>query len=387
MIDNTNIDEFIQFYKKIKLLENTGFFLIDQKYLFDMVEKFPELFDNGERYSYWQPIQNMVKEKEGKSLFSYNDIFLLSSYIIKYLYEVGGIEKIIEFSRMNDAFLIKSSFVGIPNKEVDIFIQTLLSEKNINVFLQCRKNILQRLPADFIADNYKIIDKDKKKELSFIHDLPCEFIEKRKSIFNWETISKNHDMTYEFATKFENKIEWAIVGYSNYSLLYNSFYSSKKELKEAGGAKAVIDEKLNNFNKFSPYYGVSYSRQKISNEVLEKIMYPRAKEIKNEAENSALPPTKKYYLKRFDASLKNIFSEIYMKEIYDESEEEGYFERFCEENIDDFFCLETAFIKKLLNSYDFSNDFLESHLNEFAKIKCRSLVKSIMQDNVNSCNA
>ena len=55
MIDNTNIDEFIQFYKKIKLLENTGFFLIDQKYLFDMAKKFPEFFDDKRRYAYWQP--------------------------------------------------------------------------------------------------------------------------------------------------------------------------------------------------------------------------------------------------------------------------------------------------------------------------------------------
>ena len=62
MIDNTNIDEFIQFYKKIKLLENNGFSLIDQKYLFDMVEKFPEFFDNKRRYEYWQPIQNIIKE-------------------------------------------------------------------------------------------------------------------------------------------------------------------------------------------------------------------------------------------------------------------------------------------------------------------------------------
>lgn len=76
-----------------------------------------------------------------------------------------------------------------------------------------------------------------------------------------------------------------------------------------------------------------------------------------------------------------------MREMYDETEEEGYFERFCEENIDDFFYMKTAFIKKLLNNYDFSNDFLESHLKEFTKIKCKSLVQGIMQDNVNSCNA
>lgn len=384
MIDNTNIDEFIQFYKKIKLLENNGFSLIDQKYLFDMVEKFPEFFDDKRRYAYWQPIQNMIKEKEGENfLFLQSDVFLLSGYIVKYLYEVGGIEKIIEFSRMNDAFLIKSSFMGVPNKDIDIFIQSLLSEKNINVFLQCRENILKRLPADFIVDNYKIIDNDKKKNLSFIHDLPCEFIEKRKSIFNWGVISQNHDMTYEFATKFENKTDWSIVGYSNYFLLCRSFYGSKKELKEAGGAKAVIEKKLNEIGPFR----TTYSRQKISNEVLEKIIYPRAKKIKNAADSSAVPSTKRYFLKRYNDSLKNIYSEIYMREIYDGSEEKGYFERFCEEHIYDFFYMETAFIKKLLNIYDFSNDFLERHLKEFAKIKCKSLVQGIMQDNVNSCNA
>lgn len=386
MIDNTNLDEFIQFYKKVKLLENNGFSLIDQKYLFDMAEKFPEFFDDKRRYAYWQPIQNMIEEKEGKNfLFRQADVFLLSAYIVKYLYEVGGIEKIIEFSRMNDAFLIKSSFAGVPNKDIDIFIQSLLSEKNINVFLQCRENILKKLPADFIVDNYKIIDKDKKRNLSFIHDLPCEFIEKRKSIFNWGVISQNHDMTYEFATKFENEIDWSIVGCSNYALLWcNNFCGLKKELKKAGGAKVAIEKKLNGIGPFR----TTYSRQKISDEVIEKIIYPKAKKCKENAENSERNSeslsTKRFFLGKCDCFLKNIFSEIYMREVYDESKEKGYFERFCEENIDDFFYLQTAFIKKLLNCYDFSNDFLERHLKEFTKIKCKSLVQGIMQDNVNS---
>ena len=385
MIDNTNLDEFIQFYKKVKLLENNGFSLIDQKYLFDMAEKFPEFFDDKRRYAYWQPIQNMIKEKEGKNfLFRQGDVFLLSAYIVEYLYEVGGIEKIIEFSRMNDAFLIKSSFAGVPNKDIDIFIQSLLSEKNINVFLQCRKNILKKLPTDFMVDNYKIIDKDKKRNLSFIHDLPCEFIEKRKSIFNWGVISQNHDMTYEFATKFENEIDWSIVGCSNYALLWcNDFCGSKKELKKAGGAKAAIEKKLNGIGPF----GTTYSRQEISDEVIEKIIYPKAKNYSAlpSVEKQYLSPSiEKQYLSKYDCFLKNIFSEIYMREIYDESKGEGYFERFCEEHIDDFFCLQTAFIKKLLNCYDFSNDFLERHLKEFTKIKCKSLVQGIMQDNVNS---
>lgn len=247
-------------------------------------------------------------------------------------------------------------------------------------FLQCRENILKRLPANFIADNYKIIDNDKKKSLSFIHDLPCEFIDKRKSIFNWEIISQNHDMTYEFATKFENKIDWSIVGLSNYFLLCRNFYGSKKEVKE------VMKKEL---NKIGPLR-TTYSRQEISNEVLEEFIYPKAENYSAlpSIEKQYLSPSiKKQYLSKYDCFLKNIFSEIYMREIYDESEGEGYFERFCEEHIDDFFYLQTAFIKKLLNSYDFSNDFLESHLKGFAKIKCKSLVQGIMQDNVNSCNA
>lgn len=141
MIDNTNIDEFIQFYKRIKLLENNGFSLIDQKYLFDMAKKFPELFDDKRGYGYWQPIRNMIKEKEGDEHFLsfWNSPNLLSSYVVEYLYETGGIEKIIEFSRMNDVFLIKSSFAGVPNKDIDIFIQSLLSEKNINVFFTMQR--------------------------------------------------------------------------------------------------------------------------------------------------------------------------------------------------------------------------------------------------------
>ncbi len=283
-------------------------------------------------------------------------IYFAVNSILRTIAEKYSTEEIYRFSKIDERVFERMCRIPQTNIDYEDFVKTFLEIYPLKTFLRTEDaTVIGSIPANYVVEHYDEIKRENLNKLAYIKDLPCDFIAKRPSRFNWGNLSLNHDITKEFYDKFSNKIIWNMVGSYNKDLVTTMYYDKKKDSR-----KSVVDI-IDEIKKVSY---LKAHRQCVEMSVFES-------EYVAECQLQEARFHMRYAL----------FAEAFLKEMWDGSVDKGYFENFCSDYIDTFFFQEAKEIKAFLALYPFSTEFLEENMEMFVSRKCGKAAKEAIERN------
>lgn len=212
----------------------------DINYIYSGFSYAPELCTQVES-GYWQNVLCISPDTQNYSTFSRYASYRISfavNNILRIIAAKYPTEEIYRFSKIDERVFERVCRV-CNNDFVDYkdFVKTFLEIYPLKTFLRTRDvMIISSIPADYVVEHYNEIKTENLNMLTCIKDLPCDFIAKRPSRFNWGNLSSNHEITKEFCDKFSDKIVWYMVGGDNKNLVTRMYYDKKKDSR-----KSVVD--------------------------------------------------------------------------------------------------------------------------------------------------
>lgn len=244
----------------------------------------------------------------------------------------------------------------------------------------CAKKTFNLLPIDYVVSCAKKLEKTNTvlHRLAVIEKLPVNFIKEYffdddkwvMDIYRRELCSY-HEITPEFVELFRDNEKalhyFSCVGSGdcvNEERLFSAFTESEVKNRNESVEKKdaflsiMADKKSENENN-------GEYRKRIPDWFFDKFVLNPSEEIRKliKTKNSAYGDW--YFI------LRRMFVENLLREVYDKTEEKGYFEKFCEKHFDLFMSMcknGDRHIKYMIIFYDFSEKFLEKHKKEFDSV-------------------
>lgn len=312
---------------------------------------------------YWLNALNISYDAQNYSItspyYAYRILWAVDN-ILRLISEEYPIEEIYRFCKIDERIFERICYIGsydfYLHLNYETFVKTFLEIYPLKVFLKTnREEIIGAIPADYVVEHYDEIKRENLSMLTCIKDLPCDFITKRPSRFNWASLSSSHEITKEFCDKFSEKIVWNMVGGKNKGLVSDIYSTKKKDSNKS--VVDIIDEMKKN------HYFRTH-RQLIEMSVFES-------EYVAECQLQEARFHMRYAM----------FAEAFLKEMWDGSVDKGYFEDFCFNYIDTFFLQEAKEIKTFLALYPFSTKFIEENMEMFVSKKCGKAAKEVIERN------
>lgn len=242
------------------------------------------------------------------------------------------------------------------------------------------KKTLNLLPIDYVVSCARKLEKTSTVFLclAVIEKLPVDFIEKYffdddkwvMDIYR-EVLCACHEITPEFVELFKDNEKalhyFSCVGNgscANEGTLFAAFTESRVKNRNEGVEKKdaflsiMTDKKSENENN-------GEYRKRIPDWFFDKFVLNPSEEIRKliKKENSSYGDW--YFI------LRRMFVENLLREVYDKTEEKGYFEKFCEKHFDLFMSMcknGDRHIEDMVIFYDFSEKFIEKHKKEFDSV-------------------
>lgn len=358
-----------KFVKDLLLMYDYGinsderFFPFNVDYVLDGLRQMPELFNASDKHTfsdgYWRNALGLTQEEivefEKLGYHTCSGYFFdwalrrSASCVAKYI-AADYPERLYDFCEISEsAFVSACKFARVlkcvPN--LKDFVMRFVDFYSINAALKTEMPaVIESIPADYVVEHYKEIESGNIRLLSYISSLPSGFIAKRPSRFSWSVLSRHHVITDDFLCRFRERIDFESVGVGNVSVINQIVYDAMRYGKDVDDA--IRDAKA-----------LLFYRQHIDDDAIW---------------DASILASKGCYSK--------IFSEMFLREKFDESEPNGSFEKFCEDYVDCFFDMETHFIKGFLLLYPFSAKFINDNMSSFVSKKCGKAARERLVRNI-----